>query len=308
MPDPTTDVDVPSPGVMPALVTPFADDESVDHDALAELVEWTIEQGVDGLVPCGTTGEFASMSAAERQAVVETTVETADGRVPVVAGAAGTTVDEVLSHAEAAAEVGADAALVTDPFFHSANAPAGNEEFFRRVADRTPLPLYLYNIPMTTGDRVAVETVAALAAHDAVHGIKDTSGDFSYFEDVLAATPDDFRVLQGFDDHFVGGAAMGSDGGINALANVVPDAFRALCDALDDGDLAEARRLQRDVLSPLFGVCLEHGFAPTTKVTLAVRGVVDATTVRPPLVELDEEGFAAVRETVEEAVWHLEEG
>lgn len=306
MPDPTTDVDVPSPGVMPALVTPFDADESVDHDALSELVEWTVEQGVDGLVPCGTTGEFASMSPAERQAVVETTVDAADGRVPVVAGTAATTVDEVVHHTEAAAEVGADGALITDPFFHSANAPTGNERFFRRVADRTPLPLYLYNIPMTAGDSVAAETVATLAEHDAVHGIKDTSGDFSYFEEVLAETPDDFRVLQGFDDHFVGGAAMGSDGGINALANVVPDAFRSLCDALDAGDVAQAREIQRDVLSPLFATCLQYGFAPTTKELLAARGVVDATTVRPPLVELDEESQSAVDDVLDDALTRLE--
>jgi len=302
MPDPTTDVALPTPATLPALVTPFTADEAVDHDALADLVTRTVDRGVDGLVPCGTTGEFASLSRAERRAVVATTVDAADGRVPVVAGAAGTTPATVREYVTDAADAGADAALVPPAYFHAANDPAGNVAFFERVADGSDLPVYLYNIPSCASGPLAPETVATLAAHDAVHGIKDTSGAFSTVERFLAETPDAFRILEGYDDHFVGAGAMGADGGINALANVVPGAFRTLCGAIDAGEYGTARTVQQAVLSPLFDACLDHGFAPATKAALAARGVLDTPTVRLPLVALDADARSTLAGTVADAV------
>jgi 4-hydroxy-tetrahydrodipicolinate synthase len=306
MPDPTTDVDLPPIASQPTLVTPFDADETVDHDALSDLVEWTIDRGVDGLVPCGTTGEFASLADEERRAVIETTVGTADGRVPVVAGAGATTVQDALDRIEDAAAAGADAALVPSPYYHVANDPAGNRTFYERVAARSELPIYLYNIPSRTGGPIAVETVRDLATHDEIHGIKDTSGDFSAVERFMAATPESFRVFQGYDDHFVGTWAMGSNGGMNGLAGVFPGAFRTLCDALDAGDLDRAREIQRHVLSPVFETCLEHGFAAGAKVALQERGILDHATVRPPLVELEGAARDDVVETVEDALAYLE--
>jgi len=306
MPDPTTDVDLPRPATIPALVTPFDTDEAVDHGALADLVTWTVEEGVDGVLPCGTTGEFASLTAEERAAVIETTVEAAGGRVPVIAGAAGTTVAAVHRHAAAAADAGADGVLVPPPYFHAANAPAGNETFFERVADGIELPVYLYNIPSCASGPLAVETVAALADHDAIHGIKDTGGDFSALERFVTRTSAEFRVLQGYDDHFVGAHAMGAAGGINALANVVPDGYRQLCDALAADDRETARHIQRQVLSPLFDVCLDHGFAPAVKAALVARGVLDTATLRPPLVEPDGAARERVADIVAEATAHGE--
>lgn len=306
MSDQTTRVDLPPIASLPAMVTPFDADETVDHDALSNLADWTIEGGVDGLVPCGTTGEFASLTREERQAVIETTVEAADGRVPVIAGAAATTVRRVHEFIDDAKAVGADGALVTPPYYHSANDSAGNRTFFERVAAETALPMYLYNIPSCTSGPITVETVGDLASNDAVHGIKDTSGDFSNIERFIGETPDSFRVFQGYDDHFVGAQVMGSAGGINALAGVFPSALRSLCDALDVGDLARAREIQRRVVSPTFDVCLERGFAPTAKVALTERGIIDHATVRPPLVELDGSDRTAAADAVENAVSHLD--
>jgi 4-hydroxy-tetrahydrodipicolinate synthase len=306
MSDATTPVDLPPTASLSAMVTPFGGDESLDHDALAHLTEWTIGGGIDGLVPCGTTGEFASLTREERRAVVETTVETANGRVPVLAGTAATTVPDALEFVDDAAAAGADGALITPPYFHAANEPAGNRTFFERVAADSALPIYLYNIPSCTSGPLRPETVEALASNDAVHGIKDTSGDFSTVERFVARTPDDFRVMQGYEDHFVGAQAMGADGGVNALAGVFPGAFQSLREAIDDGDTERAREIQRDVLSPVFETALEHGFAPATKAALCERGVLDRATVRPPLVELDESDRAAVAEVTRAALSRLD--
>jgi 4-hydroxy-tetrahydrodipicolinate synthase len=301
MSDPTTEIDLPPVASLPALVTPFDADETVDHGALSEIVAWTIDRGVDGLVPCGTTGEFASLSGEERRAVIETTVEAAGGRVPVIAGAGATTVPGVLGFIQDAAAVGADAALVPPPYYHAANDPAGNRDFYKRVADGSDLPIYLYNIPSCASGPIAVETVSELATREEVRGLKDTSGDLSAIERFVAKTPASFRVFEGYDDHFVGARAMGSDGGINALAGVFPAACRTLCDALDAGEFGKARTIQQQVLSPVFEVCLEYGFAAGAKVALRERNVIEQATVRPPLVELEGSARAAVTDAVERA-------
>ncbi|MFO7925404.1 4-hydroxy-tetrahydrodipicolinate synthase [Natronomonas sp.] len=302
----TTQIDLPPTASLSAMVTPFKADESVDHDALSHVADWTIDRGIDGLVPCGTTGEFASLTREERRSVIETTVEAADGRVPVIAGAAATTVQGACEFVDDAAAVGADGALITPPYYHAANDPAGNRMFYDRVAADSALPIYLYNIPSCTSGPLTPETVETLASNEAVHGIKDTSGDFSTVERFVARTPDSFRVLQGYDDHFVGAQTMGANGGINALAGVFPGAFGSLCEAMDDGDIVRARGIQQQVLSPVFDAALEYGFAPATKVALCERSVLDRATVRPPLVELDESERAAVAEVVQTAVSSLD--
>ncbi len=306
MADTTTPIELPPVATMPAMVTPFETDETIDHDAVSALADWTIKNGVHGLVPCGTSGEFASLSGKERRAVIETTVEAADGRVPVVAGAGATSVEGVLGFIDDAAAAGADAALVPPPYYHAANAPAGNRTFYERVADGTALPVYIYNIPSCTSGPVRVETVSELASHEAIHGIKDTSGDFSVIERFIAETPDSFDVLQGYDDHFVGAGVMGSDGGINGLAGIFPGALSELCETLEAERYGRAREIQRDVLSPVFDACFEHGFAAGAKLALVERGVIDHATVRPPLVELEGAARKDVTDAVDKALAALD--
>ncbi len=305
MSGPTSRVELPPIASLPAMVTPFDADEAVDHEAISRIAERTVEGGVDGLVPCGTTGEFASLSREERRAVIETTVETADERVPVIAGAAATTVEHAVEFIDDANSVGADGVLLTPPYYHGANNPVGNRTFFDRVTDETALPIYLYNIPSCTSGPITVETVAELASNDVIHGIKDTSGEFSTIERFVAETPDSFRVFQGYDDHFVGAQAMGADGGINALTGVFPSAFRTLCDALKVDGLKRARAIQRHVVSPMFEVAVEYGFAPTVKAALKELNHLEHATVRPPLVELDESNRATVTDAVESAASFL---
>ena len=264
------------------VVTPMDDDGGVDLDGLATLVERLVSAGIDGLVPCGTTGEFSALTDAERRAVVETTVDAADGRVPVMAGVGGTAVGDVRRHVTEADAVGADSVLVVAPYFGGQASADGNEAFFRAVLDDSPLPAYLYNIPQTAGQELPVETVAALADHEAVAGIKDSSGDVTYFGDLLRKTPDDFEVHQGWDGAFVPTMAMGADGGVNALTHVSPDAFRDAAEAVAEGDLERARRHQLERIDPAFEFCRDHGFAPSVKAALAHDGVIESDAVRPP--------------------------
>ncbi|MFC6838079.1 dihydrodipicolinate synthase family protein [Halomarina ordinaria] len=279
------------------LVTPFEGGE-VNHEALARLVDHVLGGGVDGLVPCGTTGEFASLDDAEYRAVIETTVDAAEG-APVMAGAAETSVPETLARIETAADAGADAALVTLPYFHGSNDPAGDAAFVRAVADDAALPVYLYNIPACVGRPIAPETVVTLADHDRVLGLKDSSGDFNYFSELLRRTPDRFQLFEGFDSHLVAGLVFGAAGGINALSNVIPEAFAASTRAVRSGDVATARRIHEERVAPLFQQCVAHGFAPATKTALRARGVLDGEEVRPPLVELDDDARDDIASLVE---------
>ncbi|WP_049909915.1 dihydrodipicolinate synthase family protein [Halococcus salifodinae] len=282
------------------LVTPLDGDEAVDHDALASLVSHVREGGVEGLVPCGTTGEFASLDAEEYRAVLETTVDAA-GDAPVMAGTAATSVAETLHRIETARDAGVDIGLIVLPYFHTANDPEGNAEFVRRVADDAVLPLYLYNIPACTGQAIAPDVVKSVADHDRIHGLKDSSGDFNYFVETLRRTPDDFDCYQGFDSHLVPGMLQGGTGGINALSNVVPKVFTAGA-AAAAGDVDAARRIGNEGIAPLFQQCVAHGFAPATKAALAERSILDDATVRPPLVEPGDEAREEIGEAVDIAL------
>ncbi|CQR52080.1 MULTISPECIES: dihydrodipicolinate synthase family protein [Haloferax] len=295
-----TDVARRFAGVHCPLVTPF-DGGAVDHEALETLVDHVVDGGVDGLVPCGTTGEFASLDDAEFRAVLSTTVERADG-TPVMAGTAATSVKATVDRIDAAAEAGADAALITLPYFHGANDPAGDVAFVEAVADDAALPLYLYNIPACVGRSLDADAVVELSGRDAVLGLKDSSGDLNYFSELLRRTPEGFQLFEGFDSHLVPGLVLGATGGVNALSNVVPEAFVAAATAADRGDVAEARRIHERHIAPLFQQCVEHGFAPATKAALRARGVLETDEVRPPLVGVDEAARDEISSLVEPTV------
>ncbi|WP_440770520.1 dihydrodipicolinate synthase family protein [Natronorubrum sp. DTA28] len=283
-------------GITTPLVTPFEDDSSdVDEAAFTDLIDHLLEGGIDGVFPCGTTGEFASLSREEHARVVELAVERVDGEVPVLAGAAATSVHDAVAHAETAAELGADAAVITPPYFHTANAPEGNQRFIEQVADQSPLPLLLYNIPVCTGQRMEPETLAAVATHENVIGLKDSSGDLEYFLSVLRNTPDEFLMLQGYDALLVPALRMGADGGVNALSNVAPEQYTELHATYAD---SRGEELQ-DAIVPLFDACASYGFAPATKTALEYRGVIPTDAVRPPLVEVPDEGREAIGEAVD---------
>jgi len=256
------------------IVTPFDADDDFDADALASHVETIVDAGLDGIVPCGTTGEFASLTDEERRTAVETTVEAANGRVPVIAGAADTTVSGVRDRLRFAAEAGADAGLITLPYYHTSTDPDGQRAFFERVADDAPLPIYLYDIPATVGESIDPDVVADLAAHESVVGLKDTSGDISAVDTAIDRTSEEFTVFQGVDALLYPSASLGVDGGINARSQVIPEVFVSLGEALRAGDDDRALALHREAIAPLFARCGDHGFAPAAKVAATHRGFI----------------------------------
>ncbi|ELZ34655.1 dihydrodipicolinate synthase family protein [Halorubrum distributum] len=296
------DIDFPHAAVSPPIVTPFDADGNVDADALADHAETLVDAGLDGVVPCGTTGEFASLTDEEHRTVVETVVEAVDGRIPVLAGAADTTVAGVRERLRFAAEVDADAGLVTLPYYHNSTAPAGQRAFLDAVADDAPLPIYLYDIPSTVGEPIAPDVLAAAAERDSIVGLKDTSGDVSAVDTAVDRTPDEFTVFQGVDALLYPSASLGVDGGIHALSQVIPEVFVALGEAIRDGDDERALTLHRRAVRPLFARCADHGFAPATKVAAAHRGYIPDPAVRPPLTLPDEDARGAIRADVDAAL------
>ncbi|NGM68060.1 dihydrodipicolinate synthase family protein [Natronolimnobius sp. AArcel1] len=281
-------------GITCPVVTPFNEDESIDDDALRTLVDSLQSAGIDAVFPNGTTGEFASLSPDERRRILEIVVDEVDGELPVVAGAGATSVVETLEYIDEAAEIGADAAVIVPPYFHTANAPAGNQRYFEAVADESALPLLLYNIPACTGQEIAIDTVSAVADHENIIGLKDSSGDLEYFLGAMRATPAEFLHLQGYDSLLAPALRMGADGGVNALSNAVPEAFVELYDTTETD---RATALQA-AIADLFEGCGAYGFAPASKAALEYRGVILTDTVRPPLVTVPDAG----RETIQAGV------
>jgi 4-hydroxy-tetrahydrodipicolinate synthase len=286
--------------VYPPLVTPFTHEGAVDADALASLVGALERRGVNGVVPCGTTGEFASLTDAEHETVVETAADTASGTV--VAGVSDTSVAGVRAKVETAAAAGCDGVLVTGPYFHGENRTGGTTEFLRRAVGDAPLDVYLYNIPVYVGDQLDPATVATLADEGVVHGVKDTSGDLDYLLALDRETPASFELLCGYDSLLVPALVAGAAGGINALANVVPEAFDAATSALAADDPERAMRISQAAIAPLFEQCAAHGFASATKVGAVARGLMESTAVRPPLVELSADARSEIADAVDEAL------
>ncbi len=268
--------------VLCPIVTPLAaGGERVDHDALATLTRRLVDAGLDGVVPCGTTGEFAALSGAERDAVVETVVEAA-GDARVIAGAGGTAPADVRERLRAAGAAGADAAMVVAPYYGGQASAAGYERFYDAVLADAGLPIYLYNMPPAAGVELPVDAVAALADREGVAGIKDSSGDLGYLDRVLRRTPESFETFVGSGSAFTGALAMGADGGIVAVAHFDPSTMNALADAVAESDLDRARDLQLGRIDPTVDVLVEHDFAAAVKAVLAERGHLPSAAVRPP--------------------------
>jgi len=229
-------------GVITALITPLRDG-NVDEAAFVKLLERQIAAGVHGVVPMGTTGESATLHLDEHKRVVELAVSVAAGRIRVIAGAGSSATDKAVEMAAHAKAVGADGALVVTPYYNRPSQ-AGMEAHFRAIADAVQLPIVLYNVPGRTGSDLANETVAALADHPNIVGIKDATGDMGRISWMRANIGGPFCFLSGDDPSWLGYAAHGGHGVISVTSNVAPEAMVALHEAITTGDLATARSWQ----------------------------------------------------------------
>lgn len=247
-------------GVITALITPLRDG-NVDEDAFVRLIDRQLAAGVHGLVPMGTTGEAAALTVQEHHRVVELCVEHVAGRARVIAGAGAACTEKVIELAAHAKAVGADAALVVTPYY-TRPSQVGLKAHFEAVADAIQLPILLYNVPSRTGVDLANETVAALAAHPNIVGIKDATGDMGRPSWMRANIAGPFDLISGDDASWLGYAAHGGAGVISVTANVAPEAMVALYDAIAAGDLAAARAWQDRLIGLHKALFLDASPAP----------------------------------------------
>jgi 4-hydroxy-tetrahydrodipicolinate synthase len=279
-----------------ALVTPFTDAGAVDFPALRALVDWQIAEGIDFLVPCGSTGEAATMDERERERVVASVVAVAAGRVPVMAGATSNDTARAVAEARRMCRLGVDYILSATPYY---NKPT-QEGLYRHlaaVADSSEKPVVLYNVPGRTSVNLKASTALRLAAHPNVAGIKEASGDLKQVMEILVARPSGFAVLSGDDWLALSIITAGGDGLISVASNELPGPMTAFVHLCLSGDLDSARRWHYRLLSLMDANFLETNPAPV-KAALAHLGKIQ-NILRLPLVPASESTCRALREALD---------
>jgi len=256
-------------GAMTALVTPFRDGE-VDARALEALVEAQIAGGINALVPCGSTGEAATLTHEEHLAVVRAAVRAARGRVPVIAGTGSNSTAEAIRLTRGAEEAGSDAALLISPYYNKPTQD-GIYRHYAAVADATGLPLILYNIPGRTGSNITPDTIARLARLPNIAGVKEASGNLAQVLEIIDESGADFGIYSGDDILTLPIMAAGGHGVIAVGANLMPRAYVELTDALLAGDLERARMQNHRLLPLMMALTLEVNPIPV-KTALAMMG------------------------------------
>ncbi len=278
-------------GAFTALVTPFTRDGAVDEVAFRRLVRWQILAGIDGLVPCGTTGEAPTLTSAERETLIAATVEVAAerpsrSRIRVIAGTGTNDTAATIAATRRAAELGVDAALVVAPYY---NRPDSRmlEAHFRAVADDGDLPIVVYNVPSRTGSNVDAATFLRLAEHPRVIAIKEASGNLEQIATICRDRPSGVAVLAGDDAWTLPMLALGGDGVVSVASNEIPGDLVALCAAARAGDWEAAQRVHARWL-PLFLANFRGGPNPVpAKAAMTLMGLLDHDRVRAPLLSLD---------------------
>lgn len=286
-------------GSMVALVTPFKGGE-IDGPALRDLVEFQISNGTDVLVPCGTTGESATMTHEEHVKVIRLVVDAARTRVPVLAGTGSNCTKEAIDLTRRAKEAGADAALLITPYY---NRPPQRclEEHFRAVADHGGLPIVIYNVPARTGCNILPETVGHLSHHPGIVGLKDAAGDLKQTADTLALVAKDFVLLSGEDFITLPILSVGGKGTISVVANIAPAKCKRLVQSFMEGKVEEARRIHYELL-PLCNACFIPGEVNPigVKTALAEMGMM-TTEMRLPLSPMTGAKLEMLRELLKKA-------
>jgi 4-hydroxy-tetrahydrodipicolinate synthase len=284
-------------GSIPALVTPFSGGR-VAEDTFAEFIEWQIAEGSNAIVPCGTTGESATLDRDEHREVIAHAVQAAKGRVPVIAGCGSYSTTVAIEMVRAAADVGADAALVVVPYYNKPSQ-AGLEAHFTAVAEASPIPIIVYNVPSRTVADIYVSSLARIAKHPRIIGIKDATGDLSRASAQRLECGEGFVQLSGNDDVALGFNAMGGVGCISVTANVAPRLCSEFQKATREHRWDEALNLQ-DRLFPLHKALFSDASPAPTKYALSRVRPGFPQELRLPLVEASRES----KQKVDSALAH----
>ena len=282
-------------GAFTALVTPFKNGE-VDVEALESLVEFQIEGGIDGLVPCGTTGESPTLSEEEDRLVIETVVRVTAGRVPVVAGTGSNNTASAIKYTKMAEEVGADGSLQVAPYY---NKPT-QEGLFRHytaIAENTSLPLVLYNIPGRTNVTIAPETIAQLAEIPNIVGVKESTLSMNMVSDIRRLCGEEFDILSGDDPMTLPLLALGGTGVVSVASNIAPGAVSNMVAAMNSGDLARGREFHYRLLPLLRALSVETNPIPI-KAAASLLGLC-SDELRLPLVPMSGENLRNLQTVME---------
>ena len=275
-----------------ALVTPFQRNGQVDEAALRRFVEWQVAEGIHFVVPCGSTGEAATMTPAEHRRVVEITVEAVAGRVPVVAGAGSNDTARAIATSKEMKSAGATHLLHVSPMY---NKPPqrGIVAHFRAIADAVDLPIVVYNVPGRTGSNIEARTTIELAKVAGIVAVKEASGNIGQIADIIRDRPTGFAVLSGDDSLTLPVMALGGEGVISVTSNATPRLMAQLCDACTATDMGAARTLHRKLQPWMAAAFVEPNPIPA-KAALAMMGMIE-NVLRLPLVPLSEASVSVVQ-------------
>ena len=270
-------------GSIVAIVTPFDREGNFDEETFRQLIEFQIENGTDGIVPCGSTGEAATLDHAGHAEVIRACVEQVNKRVPILAGTGSNSTKEAIELTQAAKEAGADGALLITPYYNKPSQE-GLYQHFKAVAEQVALPQVLYNVPGRTGINLSVETTVRLAELPNIIGLKDASGGVNQAGEILACTGEEFAILSGDDGLTLPFMAVGAKGVISVTANIMPAAIKNLVAAIEEDRWLEARRQHLQLLDIHNIMFIESNPTPV-KAALELMGKCSAR-VRLPLVTM----------------------
>ena len=281
-------------GSIVAIVTPMKNGK-VDEEKLRELVDWQIEKGTDGIVPCGTTGESATLTYEEHCQVIDIVIDQVNKRVPVIAGTGSNSTHETIYLTEHAKKAGADGALVITPYYNKPTQK-GLYDHFKAVAEAVDIPMILYNVPGRTAVNMLPDTVIELSKIKNIVGIKEASGSLDQAAEIIAGTDDDFVLLSGEDSLTYPLLCLGADGVISVATNIVPDLMADLVDSFFAGDFLKARELHYK-LYPLFKAIFYETNPIPVKKALYLLGLIEDE-IRLPLVTMSEENTEKLRQVM----------
>ncbi len=282
-------------GCMVALITPFRDNGEVDEEKLKEIIDFQIKEGVEGIVPCGCTGEAATLTYEEQKMVIRLSVELTAGRVPVIAGTGSNSTEEALDLTRYAKEVGSDGVLLITPYYNKPT-PEGQFLHYEKLAKEVDIPIVLYNVPSRTGISMLPETVERLSKIDNIVAIKEASGSLDQVSQILSLC--DITVLSGDDSLTLPMLGIGGKGVISVAANLVPGDVRAMIDAFDGGNLEEAIRVHYKLFPLCKAMFIETNPIPV-KTAMLLLGRLNGR-FRLPLCPLREENLPALQKALDE--------
>ena len=285
-------------GSLVALITPMNQDGSINYEQLHDLIDWHIENGTDGIVAVGTTGESATLPVEEHLAVIEATVKHVNKRIPVIAGTGANNTVEAIALSKAAEQAGADYTLSVVPYYNKPSQE-GIYQHFKAIAEATSIPMIIYNVPGRTVVSMSNDTILRLAEIPNIVGVKEASGNIGRNIELINSVPEGFAVLSGDDPTGLPFMLCGGHGVVTVAANVAPKLFADMCRAALEGDIATARRLNEQLI-PIYNTMFCEPSPAAPKWGLSLLGKCEPH-VRLPLVALTEDGQAKVRAALEKS-------